>query len=152
MSLPPAFTSVTPRLHLPVLYSGQAQKEFFVNEAFFRLDAITHPVVEGDVAEPPATPVAGRSWLVADDAAGMFKDYTHALAYYDGVQWTFIAPVLGMTVFDRSTSTLRRFANGWSAPESVAAPIGGTTVDVEARQAIVALLQALKGLSLLKHG
>jgi hypothetical protein len=68
------------------------------------------------------------------------------------VQWSFIDPIQRMIVFDRSTSTLRRFANGWSAPVDVAAPAGGTTVDAEARQAIVAIMQALKGLSLLKHG
>ena len=132
--------------------SGQAQKEFFVNEALARLDAVSHPVVDGQADEPPAAPRAGQCWLVSDNPAGAFAGQAHALAFHDGVQWSFMAPVVGMTVYDRSTSTLRRFANGWSMPADIAAPAGGTTVDSEARQAIVALLQALKGLSVLKHG
>lgn len=146
------FPTVTPRLNLPVLYPGQAQKEFFVNEALARLDAVTHPVVEGTAVAPPADPHAGQCWIVASGSTGLFADRSHALAFHDGVQWSFIAAVPGMTVFDRSSGTLRRFGDTWSTPATIVPPAGGVTVDAEARHAIVALLQALEGLSILKHG
>lgn len=89
---------------------------------------------------------------MASGATGLFADRSHALAFHDGAQWSFIAPVPGMTVFDRSSGNMRRFSDTWSTPATIVPPAGGVTVDAEARQAIVALLQALEGLSVLKHG
>ena len=135
-----------------VTHPGQAQKEFFVNEALARLDAVTHPVVEGTAVAPPADPQIGQCWIVASGATGLFADRSDALAFHDSVQWSFIDAVPGMTVFDRSSGNMRRFSDTWSTPATIVPPTGGVTVDAEARQAIVALLQALEGLSVLKHG
>ena len=142
----------TVRLGLPFLYPAQAQKEFFVNEAFARLDIMLHPVVEGIAAEPPAAAGAGACWIVDTGAAGAFAGRDAALASFDGTQWSFVDPVPGMVVLDRASAAMRRFGNGWSRPVAIAPPAGGATVDAEARQAIVAILQALEGLSLLRPG
>ena len=152
MALPIAFPSETPRLRLPVLYPGQAQKEFTINEALARMDAVLHPAIEGEITEAPPAPTAGECWLVADAATGIFADHVASLAYFDGRQWSFMAPVTGMAVYDKSAAVLRRYADNWSQPVYLQPPVSGATVDAEARAVIVALLQALEGLSVLKRG
>ena len=102
MTEPVAFDTTTPRQALPMLVAGQAQKEFFVNEAFARIDALLHPVVEGVASTPPASPAPGESWVVADPASDEWAGHAHALASWDGGQWTFCAPTEGLQVFDRT--------------------------------------------------
>lgn len=152
MSLPVSYPSTTPRLGLPFLYPAQAQKEFFVNEALARIDAVIHPAVEGSALQPPAETMTGECWLVAPAATGSFTGHDNSLACFDGTQWSFIVPPPGTAVYDKATACIRRFSATWSEPAIIAAPSTGTIVDAEARQAIVALLQALEGLSLIKQG
>lgn len=60
-----------------------------------------------------------------------------------GGDWRFIAPREGTQVFDREAGHELVFRAGWKRPTAPAAPSGGTVVDLEARTAIGALIQAL---------
>lgn len=152
MTTPATFPSVSTKLALPFLYPAQAQKEFFLNEALARLDAAVHPAVSGESATPPTSPARGECWLVSADATGVFKGHDGEIAFHDGDQWSFIKPSAGMTMYDRSANLLRSFSTRWSIPVIITAPTDGEVVDTEARATIVALLQALAGLSAIKHG
>ncbi len=56
----------TARFQIPLLAPGQAQKEFYHNEALERIGMLLCPVVEGGPqAAPPADPVIGACYLVA---------------------------------------------------------------------------------------
>lgn len=70
----------TTRLALPFIVPGQAQKEFYHNEALVRIDMALHACVEGELASPPANPVEGECWLVSAGASGAWsgKDKTIA--------------------------------------------------------------------------
>lgn len=137
------FSALTPRHSLPTLLQGQVQKEFFVNEALARIDALLHPEVEGFVADPPIDPSPGNCWIVADAATGEWQDHGGEIAAWDGVQWTFCTPASGMHAFVRSSGSLWTFDAGWNAPEKPPLPTGGTTVDAEARDTLASLIAAL---------
>lgn len=143
MSDPIQFETVTPRFALPLLFAGQAQKEFFVNEALLRADLLLHCVVEGRTQTPPAAPTAGQAWLVGEAPEGAFVGHGDAIAGWTNDGWRFVAPRDGLRVFDRSEICFRLYSAGWRLPASPAPATGGAVVDTEARAAIASILGAL---------
>lgn len=148
MSDPVTFESTSPRYALPLLYSGQAQKEAFVNEAFAVTDALLHCNIEGESDTPPGTPVDGQNWLVAAEATGDWVGQEQALACRQAGNWIFIQPRDGMRVFDISSGQEQLFFGAWTKASSFVEPQGGTTVDVEARTAIADLIAGLRALGI----
>ena len=153
------------RMKLPFLQPGQAQKEWFHNEALARIDALLHAAVEGAaVVEPPADPEPGQAWLVAAGASGAFAGHDDELACWTEGGWRFVAPVPGMTVWDQASGFARRWAGAaWTngllfatglevdgvqvvgeRQPDIATPSSGTIIDAEARVAIDALIVALR--------
>ncbi|MEO6388746.1 MAG: DUF2793 domain-containing protein [Croceibacterium sp.] len=143
MSDPIAFTSASPRHGLPLLFAGQAQKEFFVNEAHALIDTLLHPAIEGELAAPPTSPEAGQCWLVAPAASGDWTGKEDCLASFQAGTWVFAAPRDGMRLFDRATRQDMRYHGGWQRAIAPVTPSGGTTTDDEARTAIGQLIAAL---------
>ena len=84
MSDPITFTSASARFRLPFLFSGQTQKELFVNEAHALLDALLHAAVEGEADTPPAAPAEGESWLVGGAPTGTWTDHAGEFAARNG--------------------------------------------------------------------
>lgn len=145
MTDPLALDSTSPRLGLPLLFAGQTQKEVFVNEALSVLDGVTHCAVEGLRAAPPAAPADGTAWLVDSPATGEWGGRDGALALRQAGQWFFVAPADGMQVLDRARrQILHRIAGAWVRPAPPPVPTGGAVIDVEARQALAALVAALQ--------
>ena len=139
-----SFTSSTPRHALPLLVAGQAQKEFYVNEALARLDLLLHPVVEAQQTSPPVSPAIGQCFIVASPATDVWEGLEDSIAGWDGQQWTFAAPAEGTAVLDRSEGRLKHFRNGWQLPVQPSAPSGGSVMDLEARATIDQLLEVLR--------
>jgi hypothetical protein len=143
MTDPISFPSATPRYFLPLLFAGQSQKEFYVNEAHALADALLHAACEGEAVDPPANPAEGECWLVASGATGEWAGEDGTLAARQAGNWLFIAPNDGMRLFDRATGQVLLYRNGWQRPVAPAEPSGGTVVDAEARTAIAELVAAL---------
>ena len=143
MTDPVSFAFTTPRHALPNLFTAQAQKEFTVNEAFARIDALLHPAIEGEADAPPAAPVDGESWLVGAAPGGDWSGHAGELATMQAGNWIFAAPLPGMALFDKSLGVTARFDGSWRWAAGVAEPTGGTVEDVEARAAIGGLIAAL---------
>jgi hypothetical protein len=123
--------------------AGQAQKEFYVNEAHALTDALLHAACEGETATPPATPVDGECWLVAAGATGEWTGEDGKLACRQSGTWLFVSPNDGMRLFDSSTGLVLLYRGAWERPATPAEPSGGSTVDAEARTAISGLIAAL---------
>lgn len=139
-----AFEAQTPRLALPLLYPGQAQKEVFINEALVRIDALLHARIEAVTGTPPASPVDGQCWIVGAGASGDWTGRLDQIACRTAGNWIFVMPREGMSVTLGSSGRNLRFQSGnWTFQAPVPAPAGGATVDSEARAAISALIARL---------
>ncbi|EDL49046.1 DUF2793 domain-containing protein [Erythrobacter sp. SD-21] len=143
------FLYATPRHALPILFAGQAQKEFTVNEALARIDLLLHPAVSGSLSAPPEEPITGDCYLVANDATGAFAGQDGAIAGWDGNQWTFVAPRNGMRLYDNTSLQVRHFIGSWTSVATPVEPNGGSVIDLEARATITELVDALKTLGVL---
>ncbi|WP_374410757.1 DUF2793 domain-containing protein [Novosphingobium colocasiae] len=111
MTDPIAFESATARFDLPLLYSGQAQKEIFVNEAILRIDSLLHCGIVSEAEAPPSGVEDGQIWLVATGATGEWATHDGELACRIEGQWSFVIPGEGMRVFDLSTQAEMLFAS-----------------------------------------
>ncbi|MDQ3247073.1 MAG: DUF2793 domain-containing protein [Pseudomonadota bacterium] len=158
--------SATPRLGLPHLIPGQAQKEFTHNEALQGIDSLLAGAVEGDPADtPPAAPLPGSCYIVGPSPSGAWAGRAGSVASYSDAGWRFLPPVEGMSLLMRSSGVQAVYrGGGWeigvvrageivvggnkvvgTRAAAVAAPAGGTVVDAQARTAIGAILTALRG-------
>jgi hypothetical protein len=140
---PISFTSASPRYDLAFLFAGQAQKEFAVNEAHARIDALLHPAIEGVATAPPGSPGDGECWLVDAGATGDWTAHDGEMACFEAGNWIFVVPRDGMRLLDRSTGQLMLYRSAWTMAAAPTAPAGGATVDAEARAAIAELIAAL---------
>lgn len=140
----PYFPSQTTRFGLPLLFVGQAQKEVTVNELAARLDALLSCSVEGVRDDPPISLTEGQCWIVGPAASGEWAGQSDSIAQRLGGAWQFLAPPEGMMVFDKLRGAIRRFAGGWQTPQRPTAPTGGTTVDLEARAGLAAIVAVLQ--------
>lgn len=144
MTDPIAFTDSSARFKLPFLFAGQAQKEFFVNEAHALTDMLLHTAVIGERASPPSESADGDIWIVANGADGQWAGYDNYLAGQQGGVWKFIPPVVGMRVFDQSSGQFTVYSDSWIRPNAPVTPDSGATVDSDMRAAFGLLIQALR--------
>lgn len=146
---PFAFPASTPALNLPLLAAGQAQKEFFVNEALSLLDALHPRAVIASQPSPPSTAAEGDCFRITSPASGAWNGHAGKVAVMVAGAWHFIAPAPGLLLFDQAAGQLIVFRSQWQAVANLAAPTGGNVIDVEARAAISALLAGLRAVGLL---
>lgn len=115
------------------------------------------------VETPPSTPVIGECWILGNAPTGAWADRAGALACWTESGWRFLAGREGMVVWvqDQRLWAVRE-ADGWTIgaarvarviiddlqvlgarEAAVAAPIGGSVVDAEARSTISVILDRL---------
>ena len=144
MADPVDFPSTTRNLTLPLLFSGQAQKEFFINHALSLIDAILAGVVVDTTDTPPTNPSEGSCFRVDGPANEDWAGHEGDIAIWLGSSWHFVAPYDGMNFFDQTATSLVHYNSGWSAALAPSEPVGGITVDAEARTAISELIEELR--------
>ena len=154
----------TPRLALPLLQPGQAQKEMYHNEALARLDlAVQAAVIAAGTNIPPDDPEPGDAWIAGDAPTGAWAGQARAIAGWSESGWRFLAAAEGMRAWVMESDGFALFSGGaWRTgeaygrliidgeqvvgprAEAIDEPDGGATVDSEARAAIGAILAALR--------
>ncbi len=149
MADPISLAPAAPRFGIPFLFAGQAQKEFFVNQAHALVDVLLHSAVENESDAPPADPAEGLCWLVGGNPTGEWAGRAGNLAGRITGAWVFAAPLEGMRVLDKSSKQVIFFANGWQRVAAPAIPSGGEVTDIEARAAIGDLVGTLRSAGIL---
>ncbi len=155
----------SPRLSLPLLAAGQAQKEMIVNEALTAIDiSVGGHALSADLSTPPSDPEPGQCWIVADDAVGPWAGRDGHVAGWTAGGWRFVDPPRGMRLWVEDRAVYARHdGSAWqfgllagsslllggveilnSAWASIPAPTGGTTIDAEARAVLVEVISALQ--------
>jgi len=155
----------TPRLKTPYIISTQSQKEVTHNLALNRLDALVQSAAETAIlSTPPVSPFEGGLWIVAAAATGAWATHDNELAQYIGGAWQFYVPFEGMTIWLKDENLHMQYRAGlWAkglvtaskieisglqivGPQqlAIAGPLGGVTIDAEARAALNSLLAACR--------
>ena len=144
MTNPANFPSTTPRFNLPLLFAGQTQKEFFVNQAISMIDGLTQTAVEAAISAPPTVPSDGECYRITSTATDDWAGKEDLLAFRVANAWQYVQPADGMMVFDRAERRFSYYDGGWKNAAETAAPTGGGTIDAEARAAIGGVIEALR--------
>ena len=96
----------TNRVKLPYILQSQSQKEVTHNSGLDLIDALLQAaMVSVGVNTPPASPVAGDSYILGSTPTGAWAGQAKALAFYT-TGWNFIAPWEGLTVWANDVNTL----------------------------------------------
>lgn len=157
--------SQTPVLDLPLLQTAQAQKEITHNEALLLLDILVGGrVLSAYHNAPPADAEEGQAWIVGPSASGTWTGKDNQLALMVPGGWRFVTPPAGFTIWVVDQFQAARFDGfGWNygglqgqsvtlagqkiighQQPAIAGPTGGTVIDMQARAALEALLQACR--------
>ncbi|AQR74422.1 DUF2793 domain-containing protein [Sphingomonas sp. LM7] len=162
---------MTHRLALPLLQPGQAQKEMAHNEALALLDMVVQgAAVEAGLDVPPASPELGASWILGASPSGAWTGHAHEIAGWTGAGWIFMPPREGTRLWLGANRGMAVFSSGeWRLGEvhgkvfvegdqvvgprldSITEPLGGVTVDAEARATIVSILEAMRAHGLIDN-
>src|SRR5260221_14705014 len=114
------------RLGLALLSAGQAQKEFFHNEALQTLDLLTAAAVEeGPRNSPPATPSLGTCYIVGNAPTGDWAGKSQCLAGFTSGGCGYVDPVDRMRAHVRANLA---WANYLSRARGVGVLLGGDLV------------------------
>ena len=144
MSDPFPFPSTSPHIGLPLLIAGQAQKEFFVNQALSILDALDRRAVVASLASPPIDASDGDCYRVTASATQQWAGKEDQLAIRVAGAWHFVPPRQGMRMFDSNADQCLFYQAGWRIAASPVVPTAGTVIDLEARAALGQLIQTLR--------
>lgn len=98
--------NTTNRVKLPYILQSQSQKEVTHNSGLDLIDALLQAaMVSVGVNTPPASPVAGDSYILGSTPTGAWAGQAKALAFYT-TGWNFITPWEGLTVWANDVNTL----------------------------------------------
>lgn len=156
--------STTIRHQLPLLAAGQAQKEITHNEALLAIDRQLQIAVESRTKiDPPMSPAIGTSYIIPDNASGVWAGHTDSIAFHDGQGWSFASPVKGSLAWVADEAMFAIYDAGWFSdawpvaalriagrnvlgadPTGITCPAGGAIVDIEGRSAIEAIVAVLR--------
>ena len=138
--------SFTPNFSMPMLHPAQAQKEITHKEALVLTDSLLRGAVKAMLNDPaPLAPAPGQAWIVGPAPIGAWVGQAGKIAICTDGGWRFATAPAGMQLRDDMAAVCRRFdGSAWSAYPPIAAPVGGSIVDAEARATLAAVLAALQ--------
>ncbi len=154
--------TATPRLNIPLIASGQAQKDVTHNEAILAIDQlIALAAVSRSVVAPPTNPTFGAVYLVPVNGVSAWGAAAGTMMYWQGNGWSAVQPRTGQLALIVDEGIMISFRQTWqslwpvagleiggravltASPTTITSPVGGATVDSEARLAITSIISLL---------
>lgn len=110
------------------------------------LDFLVQPVVLAKHADPDVlSPSDGEAWLVDQESSGDWAARQNHIAIWTAGGWRFIEPIEHAKLLVKDVKETAVFLdNEWIFGGAISGPTGGSTIDVEARQAIESILEVLR--------
>lgn len=134
--------SSTPRLSLPLVQPGQAQKHVTVNESLVLIDGLIQLRLASVATETPPEPVTdGVCHGVPDAATGAWAGQGGTVAIGTGGGWVFAVPQAGWRAWIVDEGREGRFDGaGWAAPalSSSASGAAARLLTMEAEHTVLA--------------
>lgn len=97
--------SDTANFALPFLAAAQSQKHVTVNEAFAQMDGLlVRQVQSSSLSLPPASPLEGQSWIIAQGAQGDWAGHDMDRAVFLEGGWKFYTPLPGDILWDSAAA------------------------------------------------
>jgi Protein of unknown function (DUF2793) len=124
--------SDTPRLSLPLVAAGQAQKHITVNEGLMRLDAIAQLTVESAAITTPPDPatIEGKCHIIPAGASGAWANRTGEIAVARDGAYVFIQPLQGWRAYVADAKVMRVRRDGiWALLVEERLPKFGVNTD-----------------------
>ncbi len=149
MAEPVAFPSTTTNFALPLLFAGQTQKEFTLNQSLIAIDALLLNSVLETRDIPPQEVEDGATYRVAHNASEAWVGRDGQIAIAIGGAWMFVQASDGMMLFDRSTKQHLFHNEGWQSAQTPPSAEGGAVIDAEARAMLSGLVEALRTVGIL---
>lgn len=155
----------TARLQLPLLSTGQAQKEVTLNEALQNIDVLMCGAVEeGPRQNPPVLPALGSCYVTGSSPTGEWTGKPGYIAAFTSGGWRLYPPTDGVELFNKAGAEWISYRDGaWeqgivrgcslviggqqvigARQRPITDPTGGSVIDVEARAAMGAVLAAMR--------
>ncbi|WP_296168737.1 DUF2793 domain-containing protein [uncultured Brevundimonas sp.] len=122
--------TTTPKLALPFIAQGQAQKEVTHNAGLMLLNTFTQTVVKSRaITAPPGSPANGDSYIVPASASGAWSGHTGQVAVWEFGAWVFYAPFAGWLAYVEAERVIVTYADGlWSSRLAGTANGGGLSL------------------------
>lgn len=149
MASPINFPSTTPVIGLPLLFTGQAQKEFTLNQSLSVIDALLPGVVVDSLGSPPSEAIDSECYRVTSPSSGEWTGKEENIAVRIAGGWQFLSPFRGLRIFDKSLGACLFYDSQWQAASEPDVVSGGAIVDVEARVALDQILGTLRAMGIL---
>ncbi|MEO1731805.1 MAG: DUF2793 domain-containing protein [Pseudomonadota bacterium] len=140
------FPSTTPNTGAPLLFSGQAQREFILNQTLSTIDALLMGTVEASLAAAPENATDGQCFRISANSTGEWQNKEGQLAVRIGGGWHYVEPTEGLEVYDKAAGQKLLYKSGWLAAAAPTLPAGGGVIDTEMRTVFGELIQALRNI------
>lgn len=151
-------TIETVRHKLPLLAVGQAQKEYTHNEALLLIDNLINLSITSILENPDMIEDAenlsdeSKTWLISDMPSGIWAQRANQIATLSDNGFRYIAPIEGMTLYNESEKSTMIYKDmAWYFALTLEKPTGGSIVDAEARESIMAIVDNLRQFGLSRN-
>ena len=113
----------SPRLNLPLIQGGQAQKHVTHNEAVEQLDLLVQLVVQDfATGTPPGTAAEGQAWVIGDSPTGDWAGRAGQIASWRGGGWLYVLAQTGWRAWGQAEGEIRVYDGANWAALSTAPP------------------------------